>query len=146
MPLTKAQKQERAEAIERLRQWVKPGDTIHCILRHVSKSGMSRTIQLVKFSPSERNPGEVSEAWIGYNAALVLGYPYDRRKEGIKIGGCGMDMGFALVYELGQVLFHNQPFICLGPSCPSNDHSNGDRDYSPHTHSDAGYSLRHRWL
>jgi len=37
-------------------------------------------------------------------------------------------------------------FTCPGKDCPSNDHSNGDRDYTPHMHTDPGYALRQRWL
>jgi hypothetical protein len=34
----------------------------------------------------------------------------------------------------------------VGLRCPSNDHSNGDRDYSPHHHGSGGYAVSHRWL
>jgi hypothetical protein len=61
------------------------------------------------------------------------------------MGGCGMDMGFAAVYGLSYALF-GKGFECTGPNCPANDHSNGDRDYTPHMHSDGGYALKHRWL
>ena len=45
---TKAQQAEQTEALKRLRAWIKPGDTIHCVLRHVSRSGMLRVIDLLK--------------------------------------------------------------------------------------------------
>ena len=91
-------KKEQQLAVERLRKWVKPGDTIYCILRHVSKSGLTRVIDLVKVED-----GEILN--IGYNAALALGWPYDRRREGVRVAGCGMDMGFHLVYSLGHTIF-----------------------------------------
>jgi hypothetical protein len=61
-----------------------------------------------------------------------------------------MDTGFHLVYNLGYVLFP-LGFECTGcdepPNlCPSNDHSNGDRDYAPHNHKDGGYALRSQWI
>jgi hypothetical protein len=31
----------------------------------------------------------------------------DKKRESIKIGGCGMDMGFALVYDIGQAIHGN---------------------------------------
>lgn len=37
-------------------------------------------------------------------------------------------------------------FECIGHGCPSNDHCNGDRDYTPHHHNSGGYALKHRWL
>ena len=40
-------KQERQDAIERLRSMLAPGDSVYTILRHVSRSGMSRSISLV---------------------------------------------------------------------------------------------------
>ena len=139
-PLTKKQlaTAERRESIEKLRGWIKPGDTIHTILRHVSSSGMSRRISLV--ANVEGEPLDVS-----YWAARAMG---DRMKDGaIVIGGCGMDMGFALVYNLSRTLFPNG-FPCCGKHCPSNDHSNGDRNHRKgHKHNgDGGYAIRHRWL
>ena len=143
---TKAQQAERAEAVERLREWLKPGDEVYTILRHVSRSGMSRSISLV--IGSEDGPSDIS-----YLAARALGDKVDERHGGVKIGGCGMDMGFALVYNLSAALFPDG-FECIGEGsperwgsrCPSNDHSNGDRDYAPHHHGSGGYALRHRWL
>ena len=45
--MTKAQQAERDEAREKLRKWLKPGDTVYTVLRHVSRSGMMRTIQVI---------------------------------------------------------------------------------------------------
>lgn len=39
------------------------------------------------------------------------------------MNGCGMDMGFSLVYDLGRVLFRDN-FRCIGKGCPSSDHDN----------------------
>lgn len=114
-------KKEQREARERLRKWLKPGDTVYCILRHVSRSGMMRVIDLIKVEED----GEVLH--LGYNAAKALGWPYDRRREGVRVSGCGMDMGFQLVYSLAHVLF-------------SGDQTVAERG------EDAGYLLTHRWL
>lgn len=137
--MTKQQKQARAEAIEQLREMLKSGDTVHTILRHVSRSGMQRVIDLVICGAD----GIRSISWL---AARATGSTYDSKRDGIRIGGCGMDMGFALVYNLSSVLFPNG-FTCLGERCPANDHSNGGRDRTPHAHPGAGgYALRQRWL
>lgn len=133
---------ERNEARERLREWIKPGDTLFCILRHRSASGMSRVIDV---KGVERNGGDLGILAYGYNIAQALGLRYDRDRDGIRVSGCGMDMGFHIVYELGHALF-GDGYDCIGERCPSNDHSNGDRDYTPHRHKDGGYALRHRWL
>lgn len=78
---------------------LKPGTTVYTILRHVSRSGMFRVIQLVVIGAGG------TPYQLGYNAALVLGSQYDRDREGVKVGGAGMDMGFHLVYNLSMVLF-----------------------------------------
>lgn len=132
----------RQEAVDALRAWIKPGDTIHTQLKSVSRSGMSRVIQVVQITCKD---GEPSVSYLGYNVAQACGFNYDREREGVKISGCGMDMGFSLVYELSAALFSGR-FDCIGESCPSNDHSNGDRNYKPHAHSDGGYALKQRWL
>lgn len=131
-------KQEKTEAIESLRKIVKPGDTVYTILRHVSRSGMSRSISVMVVEDGA--PNDVS--WLVAKAGLGR---FDRNHDGVKVQGCGMDMGFHLVYNLAWTLYGNN-FECVGEGCPSNDHSNGDRDYTPHKHSDGGYALRQRWL
>lgn len=96
--MPKYSKQEQTEAIERLREWLAPGDKVHCILRHVSSSGMARVIQFVKMV--DGNP-----RYLGRSIAIALGMSYDMKREGIKVEGCGMDMGFQVVYHAGRVLF-----------------------------------------
>jgi hypothetical protein len=130
-------KQEITDARALAESWVKPGDTVHTIVRHVSRSGMSRNIDAVKLTDGDY-------LYLSRIAAVLLGYP-QARDGSVKIGGCGMDMGFALVYELSHALFSGG-FECIGEGCPSNDHSNGDRDYSPHQHNSGGYALKQRWL
>lgn len=139
------------EARKVLLDELKPGDTINCILRHVSRSGMSRSISLLK-----------GDSDITYYAALVLGDKIDQKNGGIKIGGCGMDMGFSLVYNLGYCLFP-EGFGDLGtmplgheirPSSKENAVKavekgakfrgrNGDPSGWDN---DGGYALKHRWL
>lgn len=95
--MAKYSKSEREEALARLREELKPGDMIYTILRQTSRSGMSRNI-----SPILIKDGE---AWdFGYLAAKVL----DRsmaKDGGIICEGCGMDMGFELVYAISAALY-----------------------------------------
>jgi hypothetical protein len=136
--MTKAQKAEQEEARQRLREWIKPGDTIWTTVRHVSQSGMTRDISCYLIEENEPR-------WLSWLVAKACGYRFNRKHDAVRIGGCGMDMGFAIVYDLSRVLFADG-FECIGQGCPSNDHSNGDRDYSPHHHSDPGYALTQRWI
>lgn len=128
----------KAEAIAKLRDWLKPGDTVFTLVRSVSASGMSRTMDLYVIREGE--PLRVT-----WSVCDACGFTYDRKREALKVSGCGMDMGFHVVYSLSRVLFADG-FTCAGDKCPSNDHSNGDRDYTPHHHSDPGYALRQRWM
>jgi hypothetical protein len=123
------------DAREQLRAMFPPGSTATTLLRHVSASGMTRWISVV------HNDEDVT--WL---VARALGTSTDRKYGGIKRQGCGMDMGFDLIYAMSRSLYAGG-FTCIGDRCPANDHSNGDRDYTPHGHPTAGgYAVRHRWL
>ena len=129
--------QDREQALARLREWIKPGDTVYTVLRHVSRSGMQREIGVGLL----KDGVDLHPNWA---VACALGERLGKR-DGVIVGGCGMDMGFHLVYNLSYVLFP-QGLACTGKNCNSNDHSNGDRNYKRHMHKSGGYALRHRWL
>lgn len=139
--MARISKAREEECLNRLRELVKPGDTVYTLLKHVSKSGMYRVIDLRVIKDNQ--PIRITT----YVADLLEGY--DQKHEGAKASGAGMDMGFHLVYNLSHRLFGNG-FECVGDEpgrrCPSNDHSNGDRDYTPHWHNSGGYALRQEWL
>jgi hypothetical protein len=134
-PLTKKQEREneRAEAIAYLHKILKPGDTVYSVLRHVSKSGMSRIVSLRIV-----RKGEIQ--WITGYAARAMGHKIadSGGRTGIKIGGCGMDMGFALVYELGRTLWPKGFRLRKGQRGRNGDTSGFDDD--------GGYALRQSWL
>lgn len=162
MPTLKAQKAaDRADAITKLRALFPPGSTVYTVLRRVARSGMSRHISVVAHDTD--GPSDVT--WL---VARALDVRMDRDTGGLKVSGCGMDMGFHVAYNMSRCLY-SAGYGCLGEGngygtrCPSNDHSNGDRDYTPHGHrkpihdpndpgalthwhQDGGYALRHRWL
>jgi len=154
-----AKQTEKQEAIDDLRKLLHPGDTVYTILRNVSRSGMSRTVDAYIMQDNE--PRRLSWA-----ISKAIGFTYDKVHEGIKVGGCGMDVGFEVVYHLGYALWPDG-FDCTGdgnrsnisgewclPACPSNDHSNDYMGtvpevlrYSPDRHhSEGGYALRQRWM
>lgn len=104
--MTKAQQSERDEFIAKLRETLKPGDTLHTVVRSVSRTGMSRVIDVYRFYTDDK--GTVRKDWLSYWIAKACGFTFQDQRgkpEGIKIGGCGMDMGFHLVYEASRVLF-----------------------------------------
>lgn len=139
MSMSKQDKAAKQEAVDSLRKLVKPGDTIYTKLIHRSRSGMYRVLDV--YIIKDNAPLRLS-----WSVAIVAGAGYDKRHEGVRAGGCGLDVGFALVYSLACALFRDPGFMCIGEGCPSNDHSNGERNYEPHKHSDPGYALKHRWL
>ena len=130
-------RQEKQNAIDQLKKIIKPGDRIYTMLRHVSRSGMMRHISVF----IKDDDGINNITW-----AVARALEYKRADNGgLKIGGCGMDMGFSVVYELSHCLY-SEGFTCIGEGCPSNDHFNGDRDCTPHKHNDGGYALKQSWL
>lgn len=144
--MTKQRQSERDEFIAKLRETLKPGDTLHTVLRSVSRSGMQRVIDVYHLYANEK--GEMQKDWLSYWIAKACDFKFQDQRgktEGIKIDGCGMDMGFSIVYDLGRTLWPDG-FECAGEKCRSNDHSNGDRNRKPHMHNDGGYALRQEWL
>lgn len=136
--ITKAERarRERAAAADKLREILHPGDTVYTVLRHVSQSGMMRHIDLYAIKGSDK-------VYLTGYAAAAMGE--NRTDQGaIKISGCGMDMGFSLVYNLGYTLYP-QGYQCPGDKCCSNDHYNrGDNDKT--FHRDGGYAFRQEWI
>lgn len=121
-----AKEKDRDEARAELRSRLRPGQEVFCILRHCSRSGMQRVIDLKIIEDGEMRG-------IGWTAARAMGNRYDTKRDGIVIGGCGMDMGFALVYNLGATLWPK-----------GTDKPHGQRNGEPD--SDGGYALKSRWI
>ena len=124
-------KQERARSDEcrrKLLELLKPGDTLHTVLRHVSDSRMIRRVDVYKLS-GEDFPLYLS----GYIEGLGIGFKRDKKGQGLIVHGCGMDMGFALVYQLSAALW---------PASTPESHGtcNGNPD------SDGGCALKQHWL
>lgn len=113
------------EAIERLHEYLKPGSVVTTVTRHTSRSGMQREISMAVC-----HEGTIVN--LDYWVAHALGYKLGKH-DGIVVGGCGMDMGFHLVYNLGRALWRD------GTPQP-----HGKRNGQPD--SDGGYALKHRWL
>lgn len=121
-----ATKAEQRESLEVLRTLLKPGTLVYTTLRHVSASGMTRWLDVfVADGNTIRDiTGHVCDA---------ADFKYCTRRHSLKIGGCGMDMGFQVVYCLG---------LSLWPDGTPEPHStrNGEPDTC------GGYALKHRWM
>ena len=126
---------EQEEYRAKLREILPPGTTVYTILRHVSRSGMMRHISAV--IKTDEGIQDIS-----YWVARAIDEKHSDKNGGIKMGGCGMDMGFDLVYRLAYALYPDG-FDCVGEGCPSNDHSN---HVEATHHKNGGCALRHNWL
>lgn len=113
---------EKAEAIQFLREYLKRDDRVYTILRHRAASGMTRFLDL--YVIRDNQPRRIT-----WQAAKALGWTYDNKRDALRVGGCGMDMGFHAVYTLSSIVFREDGTF---------------RD--PVTGEDAGYTLRHEWL
>ena len=121
-------KEEVTEAREQLLAMLKPGSTVWTVVKHVARSGMSRHISCYVIQGADIR-------WIDGYVAKVTGYPVDREREALRVGGCGMDRGFEVVYDLGYRLW---------PKGDGATVTGRNGDTAPET--DGGYLLHQRWL
>ena len=68
-------------------------ETIYSIIRHVSKSGMTRHISFFHIYNNQPH-------YLTNSIAEVLGYKMNKYHDAIIVGGCGMDMAFHVVNSL----------------------------------------------
>lgn len=127
-------KDDVTQARKMLAKTCPPGTTVHTVLRHRSRSGMYRVIDCYVIKGGEM-------LRISWSVAAITGLRYDRKHEGVGIGGCGMDMGYAIVNSLSYAL-HGRASKGEG-AAPENQ----GRPFKPRRgHYRAGYSLEHRWI
>jgi len=150
----------RDEALTELRRECPPGTTINLILRNVSRSGMSRRISaLVNTTWGDGTTGLRQLDGLIDAAGIAK---LSRHGEGVTMTGCGMDMGFHLVYTLSRTLYPDGFGVegegPMGHTVrpPTKDKAaaavalgftfrgrNGD---TSGWDNDGGYALKHRWL
>jgi len=128
----KVSEQEKAEAIKQVKKWLPAGSRVYTTLRHVSASGMYRRIAVLIIAKN-RYSKEREIINISWYVACICGY---RDCDGsVGVSGCGMDMGFSIVYNLASALYpHGNGKYITG--------RNGDT--KPET--DGGYCLKQSWL
>lgn len=110
----------REHVCKELRKIIKPNQKIYVSLVSVSRTGMSRVIKLHTVFKGEFRT-------ITFSVAEVL--DYKQMDGGIKVSGCGMDMGFQVVHA-------------LWPNGTRRPH--GTRNGTPDR--DGGYALRCEWI
>ena len=125
----------REEACARLREILPPGADVYTIMRHRAPSGMSRRFSLVMIDTDHDGKPYIRD--ISYTVAEACGRRINGDHE-ITVGGCGMDMGFHLVYTLGRALYPEGFKLPKGKSGRNGDKSGFDTD--------GGYALNKRSL
>ena len=134
LPKAEGQRLHRLQAATELRKLIKPGDMVYTCLRSVSSSGMSRQISVHvpiaetrSLTPKDGGKRKHKRVLVIRDVSNYVATLIDERQNprngALIVGGCGMDMGFHVVYSLGRVLY------------PAKE---GQRD--------GGYSLKHEWL
>ncbi len=112
--------------------------TVWTKLSHVSQSGMTRTISAYVIVDNEPQCIDFYIEQLGTYKRTKL----NARHEGLTVSGCGMDMGFSLVYNTSRQLYPK------GFKSSSRNAGNGmkptDKGYEWDT--DGGYRLKQRWL
>lgn len=102
-----------ADTLDELRALLPPGSVAFTELHYVSRDGMTRHLS-VKLDHGRDITAMVAD---------VLGERLTARGY-IRVRGCGMDMGFHLVYGLSRTLYRDGHYCTGKRGCPSNDHSN----------------------
>ena len=97
--ISKAEYKERSKqnAIKDLERLIGRNKKVYTTVTHVSSSGMTRHIKssiVVK--------GDIVN--IDWYITRILDWPM-AKNGGIVVGGCGMDMGFHLIYTLSSVIY-----------------------------------------
>ena len=99
-PKAKAARMEYAR--QQLRAFIKPGDTVYYDVKRVSSSGMSRAISF--YVAAARDDGRAYIRCIDGLMSDACGIS-ESRAGGLTFHGCGMNMGFSGVYNLGRALY-----------------------------------------
>ena len=94
--------------------------TVYAILRHVSKSRMTRVIDFFVI----RNGVPVRISWA---MSKALRMPYCLERDGLIVKGYGMDMAHHVVHNLARCLYHR-------------------RERNPDKRKRVGYRLHSEWI
>lgn len=101
MARSKYSKDERADSLARLRKYLQRDDTMHCVLRSRTPNG-TYYFDVFKIAIAPDGPFLVR---LTFHAAVVTGHTYDKRREALRVTGCGTDPGFEVVSGIATALF-----------------------------------------
>ena len=88
------------KAIHTLQELAPPASRIYVVVRYVSSNGMRRHMS---FFAIQHNVPMCLDRLI-VDAGL---FPWNKARTALLVSGCGMDMGFHVVYELAYLIYKN---------------------------------------
>ncbi len=138
-----------AEVTHELRERFRPGSTAGTALRHVSRSGMRRAINVYDLTDAA--------AYLSPRVAVAADLDWSDRYEAITVDGCGMDMGFSIVYSLSGALYgyasdgrtrRMQPAVPLTPTERRRLTAwrKQERDRYHGANTSGAYAISQRWI
>ncbi len=92
LPAAEGKRLQRSQYIERIAPWIKEAGKVYGIVRKISKTGMSRNIDLYIIRNNEM-------VYLTGYAAKILGWKLAKDR-GMVVSGCGMDMVFHTISTL----------------------------------------------
>ncbi len=92
LPAAEGKRLQRLQYIERIAPWIKESGKVYGIVRKISKTGMSRNIDLYVIRGNEM-------VYLTGYAAKILGWKLAKDR-GMVVSGCGMDMVFHTISTL----------------------------------------------
>ena len=90
---------DKADIKKHLKKLFPKGSTAYTLVTKVAPSGMSRHIMVA----GSQKKGHVEN--VSWYISQLLEWKYKDNTRAVFVGGCGMDMGFHLVYNLAQELY-----------------------------------------
>lgn len=137
--MTTKKEKERQEAIEYLRELLPPGSSVYTVHRHTSRSGMTHDIDVYTW---KGNVKLYLSRWV----ATAMDWKCDvGRSRGVRMGGCGMDMGFHLINCLSYALHGMKNKGGALRAMNAGQYWSIVHKTTPHSYR-AGYSLHHKWI
>jgi len=85
-----------SQSSDALRRIFPRGEIVPIVLRHTSRSGLQRVVDVLE-------PSDLSS--LRHEVADVLGLAIDSTRGGVLVYGTGMDMAAWLTYQLGEKLY-----------------------------------------
>ena len=123
------------ENIKELKKLIGRKHKVYTKIDHVSQSGMTRHISCYVV-----HKGELHN--VTYLVGAITDYRPSKKTYGLVVSGCGMDMGFHLIYTLSRIMY---------PKGFKSSLRNGVNGMNPKAKgyewdNDGGYRINHEWM